>query len=90
MCILFATRAHPNYELILISNRDEFYERKTHNTCWHNNDLILSPYDMTKQQNDSKTFGTWFGINRNGKVASLLNLKLESKSDLKQLVKPRS
>ncbi|KAG0663943.1 hypothetical protein C6P45_000728 [Maudiozyma exigua] len=79
MCILFATRSHPNYELILISNRDEFFERDTHNTCWHTNSSILSPYDMARNQKtsptNSETFGTWIGINKNGRVANILNLR---------------
>ncbi|SMN18095.1 similar to Saccharomyces cerevisiae YGR127W Putative protein of unknown function [Maudiozyma saulgeensis] len=79
MCILFATRSHPNYELILISNRDEFFERDTHNTCWHTNSSILSPYDMARSHSNvgsmSKIFGTWIGINKGGRVANILNLR---------------
>lgn len=94
MCILFATREHPNYELILISNRDEFFERETHNTCWHNNGYILSPYDMAKKhidfQDEMGTFGTWLGINRKGRISNILNLRLESSSSLQLLVKPKS
>ena len=92
MCILLATTAHPQYELILISNRDEFFERKTHVSCWHNDDFILSPFDMAKscELHEKKIFGTWIGINRDAKIATILNLKLESQLDLKQLVKPQS
>ena len=79
MCILFATRSHPNYELILISNRDEFFERDTHNTCWHTNFSILSPYDMARNKKtpsgNSETFGTWIGINKSGRIANILNLR---------------
>ncbi|CAB4252012.1 similar to Saccharomyces cerevisiae YGR127W Putative protein of unknown function [Maudiozyma barnettii] len=79
MCILFATRSHPGYELILISNRDEFFERSTHDTCWHTNSSILSPYDMARTHGStaskSEIFGTWIGINRGGRVANILNLR---------------
>lgn len=79
MCILFATRSHPEYELILISNRDEFFERDTHNTCWHTNSSILSPYDMARNKKapigNSETFGTWIGINKTGRIANVLNLR---------------
>lgn len=77
MCILFATRNHPNYELILISNRDEFFERETHIATWHDGNSVLSPYDMTRHKLSSSTdsFGTWIGVNRTGRIASLLNLK---------------
>ena len=95
MCILFATRRHPNYELIMVSNRDEFYERGTHGICWHSDDFILSPYDTAKRDstgdpNYKETFGTWCGINRKGRVASLLNLQVENCANLKQLVQPKS
>ncbi|CCD25873.2 uncharacterized protein NDAI_0G00970 [Naumovozyma dairenensis CBS 421] len=92
MCILLATTAHPDYELILISNRDEFLQRKTHTSCWHNDDFILSPYDMAKEckYNDKKVFGTWLGINKDGKIATVLNLKLNKSLSLKQLVAPKS
>lgn len=81
MCILMATRAHPDYELILISNRDEFLERKTHATCWHNNDFILSPYDVAKTSVEKQIFGTWSGINKEGKLATILNLKQDDQRD---------
>ncbi|AJS03880.1 YGR127W-like protein [Saccharomyces cerevisiae] len=81
MCILMATRAHPDYELILISNRDEFLARKTHATCWHNNDFILSPYDLAKTSAEKQIFGTWSGINKEGKLATILNLKLDNEQN---------
>lgn len=81
MCILMATRAHPDYELILISNRDEFLARKTHATCWHNDGFILSPYDLAKTSAEEQIFGTWSGINREGKLATILNLKIGSERD---------
>lgn len=77
MCILFATRSHPDYKLILLSNRDEFFERKTHSTCWNHDDFILSPYDMAIQKK-GYGHGTWLGINKHGKLAVILNLKVDS------------
>lgn len=76
MCILFGTRAHPDYKLILISNRDEFFERKTHVTCWNHDNYILSPYDMAIEKK-GYDYGTWLGINKKGKVAVILNLKMD-------------
>lgn len=76
MCLLLASRSHPNYELILISNRDEFFERKAHITCWQDDSHILCPYDVPQRIN-SKKFGTWCGINKDGEVATVLNLKLD-------------
>lgn len=78
MCILLATREHPDYDLILVSNRDEFFERRTSSVCWHNNNTILSPYDMTNGLTDleNSIYSTWIGMNRSGKICSVLNLKL--------------
>ncbi|KAL3229965.1 Uncharacterized protein RNJ44_01328 [Nakaseomyces bracarensis] len=92
MCILFATREHPDYELIMISNRDEFLERKTHSTCWHNGDYILSPYDMARSHElgNETIFGTWSGVNRDGRVATVLNLRLSDELDVKRLIGERS
>ncbi|CCK68531.1 uncharacterized protein KNAG_0B00840 [Huiozyma naganishii CBS 8797] len=82
MCILLGTREHPDYDLVLISNRDEFFERDTHITEWHSGDYILSPYDMTKGLYDPGKCvrGTWMGLNRAGRVSTVLNLKLEGEA----------
>ncbi|CAL9732457.1 hypothetical protein MOUN0_N10550 [Monosporozyma unispora] len=82
MCILLATTEHPDYRLIMISNRDEFFERRTHTTCWHNDNYILSPYDMTKglYDKEKEVYGTWTGINRDGKISTILNLRLEDEN----------
>lgn len=89
MCILLGTTAHPRYSLILISNRDEFYERETHPTCVHSDDFIVSPFDMsitTKGRN----FGTWCGVNKDGKVAVILNLRIASSVNPKNVECPQS
>ena len=92
MCILFATRAHPDYKLILLSNRDEFFERKTHATCWNHDGFILSPYDMAIEKK-GQGYGTWLGINRRGIIAVILNLKIDSPLDSESVLvngEPRS
>ncbi|QLG71175.1 hypothetical protein HG535_0B02130 [Zygotorulaspora mrakii] len=76
MCILMATTSHPDYDLILISNRDEFFARETGCTRWVDNDFVLCPTDDALVNHDGYTCGTWFGINRDGKLATVLNLKL--------------
>ncbi|EDO15175.1 hypothetical protein Kpol_1017p9 [Vanderwaltozyma polyspora DSM 70294] len=78
MCILLASRDHPNYDLILISNRDEFLQRRTHETCWNQGEYarILCPYDMSKSnEKNVNKIGTWCGINEFGRVSTILNLK---------------
>lgn len=78
-----ATRAHPDYELVLISNRDEFFARKTHDTCWDQEDFILYPYDMSLVT-PNHNFGTWLGVNKNGGIGTILNLRLEVDSRITQ------
>ncbi|CUS21871.1 LAQU0S04e02696g1_1 [Lachancea quebecensis] len=75
MCILMASVAHPNYSLIAISNRDEFFERKTSNTCLNHDNYILSPLDTALRSNNKPALGTWCGVNRKGRVAVILNLR---------------
>lgn len=70
MClILFAKEQHPDYRLILLSNRDEFYARKTAAAAWWQQpEGILGGRDLEKG-------GTWLGINKNGKWAALTNYR---------------
>ncbi|SCV06055.1 LANO_0H21110g1_1 [Lachancea nothofagi CBS 11611] len=75
MCILLASSAHPKYSLILISNRDEFFERKTQHTCLQKDQSILCPLDMAVGNDGIPKRGTWCGINKNGKIAFVLNLR---------------
>ncbi|SCU89018.1 LAFA_0E15764g1_1 [Lachancea sp. 'fantastica'] len=75
MCILLATSAHPQYSLILISNRDEFYERKTQHTCFNKDGFVLCPIDLALDSEGKSKGGTWCGVNKDGKVAVVLNLR---------------
>lgn len=75
MCILMATRSHPEYDLVLISNRDEFFARKTGSTCWNHDEFILRPIDESLNTKGIEG-GTWLGLNKDGRIASILNLKL--------------
>ncbi|CDH15865.1 related to Weak similarity to mouse T10 protein [Zygosaccharomyces bailii ISA1307] len=77
MCLLLASRAHPDYELVLISNRDEFFGREAITTRWNDDDYVLCPCDVPLTL-DSHRFGTWCGINKAGNVATILNLKLDN------------
>ncbi|KAJ3785548.1 NRDE protein-domain-containing protein [Lentinula aff. detonsa] len=73
MCIVFWTLDHPDYSLIICSNRDEYLERRTRNAHLHSfkheahRDNILSGIDEVGG-------GTWFGMTRTGKVALLTNI----------------
>ncbi|KAH3671936.1 hypothetical protein OGAPHI_000122 [Ogataea philodendri] len=71
MCILLSSVLHPDYPLILISNRDEYFSRKTQHAAFHqDNPSLLYPKDLARQEH-----GTWIGINKNGKIAVLLNYR---------------
>ncbi|KAG2009605.1 hypothetical protein CC2G_012517 [Coprinopsis cinerea AmutBmut pab1-1] len=76
MCIGVWTLDHPDYALILCENRDEFIDRPTEDAHWH------SFGDVQKQDEpgnvlsgrDIKAGGSWFGLNKEGRVALLTNI----------------
>lgn len=70
MClILFAYNVHPDYKLVVASNRDEFYQRPTaHAHFWEDDVEILAGRDLEKM-------GTWMGITKNGRFAALTNYR---------------
>lgn len=71
MCLIsFAYQQHPKYSLILIANRDEFYQRPTASMAfWEDNPQILAGKDL-------QAGGTWLGINvKNGTFSALTNIR---------------
>ena len=70
MClILFDYRSHPEYQLILLANRDEFYQRPTAPLgYWSDTPAILAGRDLYGN-------GTWLGINRDGRLAAITNYR---------------
>lgn len=70
MClILFAWDVHPEYELILAANRDEFYDRPTAPAdWWHDAPDILAGRDL-------KAGGTWMGVTKTGRFAAITNFR---------------
>lgn len=70
MCLLFYCRnAHPRYPLILLANRDEFYERPTEPAAfWADAPSVLAGRDLRRG-------GTWLGITRGGRWAALTNYR---------------
>ncbi|TNF48997.1 NRDE family protein [bacterium] len=70
MCmIVFAYKAHPGYRLILAANRDEYYDRPTEPAqFWVDHPQLLSGKDV-------RWGGTWLGITRQGKLASVTNYR---------------
>ena len=67
--IIFEYRSHPDYRLILIANRDEFYNRPTSPVAfWDDVPDLLAGRDL-------KACGTWLGITRTGRIAAITNYR---------------
>jgi uncharacterized protein with NRDE domain len=67
--ILFAHKAHPDYPLVLAGNRDEFYDRPTAPAAfWADAPKILAGRDLVGG-------GTWLGITRTGRLATVANYR---------------
>lgn len=74
MCIALLSTAHPNYPFILLNNRDEFLNRPTLPADWWDapNGHVLAGRDTQRQER-----GTWLGITKQGRVATLTNFREE-------------
>ncbi len=70
MCIiLFAFETHPEYRLILASNRDEYFDRPTAPAdFWEEAPNLLAGRDL-------KEGGTWLGITKSGRFGALTNYR---------------
>ncbi|KAI9368336.1 NRDE protein-domain-containing protein [Aspergillus egyptiacus] len=70
MCIAILSTAHPDYQFIIINNRDEFLNRPTSRPNWWPapNTHILGARDLARPAH-----GTWLGITKHGRVAVLTN-----------------
>jgi len=70
MClIIFGLEAHPQYKLVLIANRDEFYARPSMAAhFWEEHPHLLAGKDL-------QGGGTWLGINKKGKFSALTNYR---------------
>ena len=69
MCIvLIAKNTIEDFPLIILANRDEYFERETKSLgLWKKNTEILAGMDL-------RGGGTWLGVTNSGKVAALTNL----------------
>jgi uncharacterized protein with NRDE domain len=70
MCLVnFHFQEHPVYKLIVLANRDEFYERPTAAAgFWKDYPGILAGRDLVHM-------GTWLGVTRDGRFAALTNYR---------------
>lgn len=72
MClIVFAYKSHPEFPLIVVANRDEFYARATRPAhFWTEYPQVFAGRDL-----DSKEQGTWMGVNSAGRFAAVTNFR---------------
>lgn len=68
MCLItLSYKQHPDYPLIVVQNRDEFYNRPSESLhFWEDEPNVLAG-------RDARHGGTWSGITRTGRFASLNN-----------------
>ncbi len=70
MCLIaFAWHSHPDYPLVVVGNRDEFYARRTRAAAWWGQAVSLLA------GRDEEAGGTWMGITRQGRFAALTNVR---------------
>ena len=70
MCILFlAINQHPDYPLIIATNRDEYHDRPSRAMhYWPDYPEILAGRDLDKG-------GSWFGVNHKGSFCAVTNFR---------------
>ncbi|RLA43472.1 MAG: hypothetical protein DRR06_12055 [Gammaproteobacteria bacterium] len=70
MCLVtLAFQSHPNYPLIVVANRDEYYDRPAAQAIfWSDHPDLLAGRDL-------EAGGTWFGVNRAGHWATVTNFR---------------
>jgi uncharacterized protein with NRDE domain len=70
MCLIFlASKTHPDLPLIVASNRDEFYARPTAPAgFWEEHPDVAGGRDLEHG-------GTWLGITRTGRLATITNYR---------------
>jgi uncharacterized protein with NRDE domain len=67
--ILFSYNQHPDYQLILAANRDEYYDRPTRAlSFWEDEPNVLAGRDI-------KSNGTWLGMSRTGRFGAITNYR---------------
>jgi uncharacterized protein with NRDE domain len=70
MClIVFAYQVHPQYPLVLVANRDEYYQRPTRPAMW------WPEVPGMLAGRDLQAGGTWLGVNASGGWAAVTNFR---------------
>jgi len=70
MCLIFFSyKQNPKYPLIVLANRDEFYNREASAAhFWKEHPYVLAGKDL-------KGGGTWLGVTKSGQLAMLTNYR---------------
>jgi len=70
MCVIFFSfKQHPKFPLILLANRDEFYDRPTAEAgFWEDFPQILAGRDLVGK-------GTWLGVTKTGRFSAVTNFR---------------
>jgi len=70
MCVIYlAFETHPEHPLILLANRDEFYDRPSQAAhYWEDEPDIFAGRDLVGG-------GTWLGVSRTGRFAAVTNYR---------------
>ncbi|MDX1569156.1 MAG: NRDE family protein [Xanthomonadales bacterium] len=69
MCLItFAYRSHPDWDLVVLANRDEFHARPSRPCQWWSTRPVLAGKDL-------QAGGTWLGVARNGRFAAVTNYR---------------
>lgn len=73
MCLIaFAWQAHPEFDLIVAANRDEFHGRPSQAAhWWQDAPDVLAGRDLLAN-------GTWFAVGRDGRFATVTNYREQS------------
>ena len=69
MCLIFLSyHQNPKYPLIVLANRDEFFERPTEVASFWDGNKVLAGKDL-------EAGGSWLGITRKGSMAMITNYR---------------
>ena len=69
MCLIaLVWQQHADYPLVVVANRDEFFERPTADATWWTDQPLLAGRDL-------RGGGTWLGVSRSGRFAALTNYR---------------
>lgn len=78
MClILLDWDTHPDYQLVIAANRDEFHDRPSQQAeWWHDHPSVLGGRDL-------EAHGTWLAINHHGHFGAVTNVRKVARGSIK-------